>query len=151
MRETLSQREEDFCRFYLKSRTTTEAIIAAGYSPKAVIKQAQRLMSRPAVVERINALKEKRNERLDLSADDVVHRINALANIAQRKGELLTSLKCLEALLKHLTDTTLRERKESPAAPSVDHVAIREEATDNVVTLREAARRAKQARSSDDD
>lgn len=147
----LTHQQEQFCRFYVKATTKTEAVILAGYTKKAPIRQLQRLLTNKAIVDRINELKAKRNDRVDISADDVIFRINHLATEAQKKGEILTALRCLEVLLKHLTDTTLRERKEVPAAPSVDKVAIREEATDNVVALKDAARRAKQARSSDDD
>jgi phage terminase small subunit len=147
----LLPREEAFCRFFLKSATKSEAVILAGYSSKAPLRQLQRLLQKPGVIARINELKAKRAERLDLSADDVIHRINTLAVTAQRKGELMTALRCLEVLLKHLSDVSLRERKDTPAAPSVDHHAIRDEASDNVVGLRDAARRAKQARLAEDD
>ena len=147
----LTDREEAFCRFFVKAASKTEAVVMAGYSHKAPLRQLQRLLERQPIIDRIRELKAKRDERIDLSAEDIIHRINSLAVTAQRKGDLAVSLKCLEALLRHLTDVNLRERKETVAAPAVDKVAIREEAADNVVALRDAARRAKQARASEDD
>lgn len=65
----LTDKQELFCREYLKDLNGKQAAIRAGYSEKTAEFQASRLLSNDKVQTRITELKSKRNERIDIDSD----------------------------------------------------------------------------------
>ncbi len=53
----LNERQELFCRYYVRRAVGTEAVRAAEYEPKGAAVQASRLLDRPEVRARIAALR----------------------------------------------------------------------------------------------
>lgn len=65
----LTDKQELFCREYLKDLNGKQAAIRAGYSEKTAEFQASRLLSNDKLQTRITELKNKRNERIEIDAD----------------------------------------------------------------------------------
>lgn len=77
----LEPKQERFCREYLIDLNATQAAIRAGYSEHTAQEQGSRLLSNAKVKEFIDKLKEKRNARLDIKADDVLREVARLAMV----------------------------------------------------------------------
>jgi hypothetical protein len=144
MPRPLSMREENFCIYFLTAATATHAVVMANYSKVNPQRQACRLLERPEIVDRINELKKQRNEQLMFSAVDMLQRLSALANTALMNKDYNTSYRCLDRILTHVTDATLRQRvPDEEAAPGIDQEAVEREAVDNVVGLMASLTKAK--------
>lgn len=75
----LREKEAAFVREYLVDLNATQAAIRAGYSKRTARQQASRLLSKAAIQEAISRRTEKRAERLELKADDVLRELMLLA------------------------------------------------------------------------
>ena len=64
-----------FCREYLVDLNLTQAAMRAGYSEKYANREASRRWSKVDIQNRINELKEERNQRTDITADYVLQRL----------------------------------------------------------------------------
>jgi len=71
----LTPKQQIFCTEYLVDLNATKAAIRAGYSNKTARFIATENLSKPNVAQRIAELKEKRNERVLIQADDVVREL----------------------------------------------------------------------------
>ncbi|MGL4675256.1 MAG: terminase small subunit [Wohlfahrtiimonas sp.] len=71
----LNDRQEMFCLEFIKDLNATQAAIRAGYSKKTAEQQASRLLTVVKIKTRIDELKSKRNERLQVGADYVLKRL----------------------------------------------------------------------------
>jgi len=150
-RQPLNERERQFCFYFVRAASARDAVFMAGYNiknPRNADRQAQRLMKRQAVLDEINRLRSERSQRLDISLDDILVRISALASAAQAKGDLRTALQALVELKDHLTEVSLRttNKEEEVAAPAQDEKRVAEEAADNVLSLRRSHESAKAKR-----
>lgn len=81
----LTSQQEQFCLEYIATRNGTDAAIKAGYSPKTARQQASRLLSMPAVRERIIKLEDQMAERLCLNAEYITMRYMDVYNICSQK------------------------------------------------------------------
>lgn len=77
----LEPRQERFCREYIIDLNGTQAAIRAGYAENSAQEQASRLLSNAMVKARVDELKLKRNDRLDIKADDVLREVLRLAMV----------------------------------------------------------------------
>ena len=68
----LNDKQEQFCKEYIIDLNATQAAIRAGYSEKTAEAQASRLLTNVKVSNRIQELKQKRSERTEIKADDVL-------------------------------------------------------------------------------
>lgn len=68
-------KHDDFARQYVIDFNGTQAAIRAGYSPKAAGQIACDLLKNPKIKARIDELVERRNDRLDISADRVLQEV----------------------------------------------------------------------------
>ena len=68
----LTDQEEAFCYYYLKSYNATNAAMKAGYSPNSCYNMAYHLMKKSNVVQFIEYLKKARNDQLMVEATDIV-------------------------------------------------------------------------------
>jgi len=90
----LSEQEQEFVLHYLgaANRNATEAVILAGYQVRdrmVARAKAGTIMARPRVIAEIEAQTEARNERLKVTADDVLRELLVLkvdAEISSQKS-----------------------------------------------------------------
>jgi phage terminase small subunit len=82
----VTPKQERFCREYLVDLNGTQAAIRAGYSPKTANEQAARLLAKVNVIDRLSGLQAKREQRVEVKADEV---LNGLAKIAYCDPRLL--------------------------------------------------------------
>ena len=68
----LTPKQDMFCRDYLVDLNATAAAKRAGYSPRTAKSQGQRLLTNVDVAERIQELSQARQERVQVTADDVL-------------------------------------------------------------------------------
>lgn len=71
----LTDKQEMFCREYLVDLNATQAATRAGYSQKTANRMGSENLSKPDVAKRITELKSARNERTEVNADYVLHRL----------------------------------------------------------------------------
>jgi len=71
----LTDKQEMFCREYLIDLNATQAAIRAGYSDNTARKIGSENLTKPDIAQRIIDLKSQRNERLEVNADYVLHRL----------------------------------------------------------------------------
>ena len=71
----LTDKQEMFCREYLIDLNATQAAIRAGYSEKTANRTGSENLSKPDIAQRIINLKSARNERVEIKADYVLHRL----------------------------------------------------------------------------
>lgn len=81
MSNKLTSKQEAFCREYMIDLNGAQAAIRAGYSERSAKEVASENLTKPNIQKRIAELIEKRNERLDLSADSVVRRYIDIADL----------------------------------------------------------------------
>ena len=71
----LTEKQKRFCHEYLKDLNGTHAAIRAGYSKNGAEVQASKLLRYPKVSEYLQRLMNKRAEKVDISAEDVLNSI----------------------------------------------------------------------------
>lgn len=89
----LTEKQELFVREYLVDLNATQAAIRAGYSEKTAHSQGQRLLKNVEVQKAIDAAKEKRAERVEVTADEVLRELKRIgmsdiADIFNEDGHL---------------------------------------------------------------
>lgn len=124
----LNAKQALFVREYLVDLNATQAAIRAKYSPKTANEQGARLLAKASVRAAVDAGMQKRAEKLEIKAEDVLRELNTIAMadpdaaetpaaedeldpgpfggaLARRRGASLRyehKLKALELLGKHL-------------------------------------------------
>ena len=89
MSDGLNPKQKMFAREYIIDMNATQAAIRAGYSEKTAYSQGQRLLKNVEVQAEIQKCMQKRAERTDITADDVLKR---WAELAQADPNELTSV-----------------------------------------------------------
>lgn len=82
MRKTLTQKQETFCLKYFELGNASEAAIIAGYSPKTVAVIASENLTKPKIIERIQALRQAAE---DASVANFLERQQVLTEIARAR------------------------------------------------------------------
>ena len=77
-KKKLTSKQEMFCQEYLKDLNGTQSALRAGYSVKTAKDIAGENLSKPIIKERIEQLKAKRVERIDIDADYVLKRLSEI-------------------------------------------------------------------------
>ena len=72
MADTLTPKQEMFCKEYLIDLNATQAAIRAGYSEKTARSVGQENLTKPDIQERVQQLMEERSNRVQLEADEVM-------------------------------------------------------------------------------
>lgn len=75
----LNDRQRAFVQEYIVDFNATQAAIRAGYAPRAAQEQSSRLLSKAIVGAAVAAAIQARSERVQISADDVLREVAALA------------------------------------------------------------------------
>ena len=78
-RDHLNDRQDRFCREYLKDLNATAAARRAGYSIKAASTTGTKLVGLPKIQARIALLKQNRARRLEITTDSVVAELGRIA------------------------------------------------------------------------
>lgn len=94
MGHKLTPKQERFCLEYMKDLNATQAAVRTGYSEKAAEVQGHRMLRNVKVATRIQALMNKRSQKLEITADLVLQEILKLAqfdiaDIYDESGKLL--------------------------------------------------------------
>lgn len=98
---TLSPKEAIFVTEWLVDKNAKQAAIRAGYSVRSAAKIGFELLLRPRVMAAIRkALKDQQTRTL-ITADQVLHDIDRIAQKAEGAGEFNAALKGKELLGKH--------------------------------------------------
>lgn len=98
----MTPKQELFAKEYLVDLNATRAAIRCGYSEKTAYSQGQRLLKDVEVSGAIQKAMDERSERTEITADDVLNRINRIAKAAEGSKRYSDSLKACELLGKHL-------------------------------------------------
>ena len=81
----LNERQQRFVEEYLVDLNATQAAIRAGYSPRTANEQGARLLAHVSIQEAVQAAKEKRSQRVEITQDRVLLEYARLAFFDPRK------------------------------------------------------------------
>lgn len=76
----LSVKQKMFCREYLKDLNATQAAVRAGYSEKSANRIGAENLTKPYLSEYIQEIMNKRAEKVEISAEEVLNDILATRN-----------------------------------------------------------------------
>lgn len=79
-KDTLTDKQEQFCQEYLVDLNATQAAIRAGYSSATAQQMGSENLSKPVVHARIAALKSERAEKLNIDTEWVLKRLVAISD-----------------------------------------------------------------------
>jgi len=71
----LTAKQEMFCKEYLIDLNATQAAIRAGYSVNSAKEQGYENMTKPHILEYIQELMDKRSEKVEISAENILNDI----------------------------------------------------------------------------
>jgi len=94
----LSDKQELFCREYLKDFNATQAAIRAGYSEDTASQQGSRLLSNVKVSERLEKLSKALLEQID---DDILDNLKTLREIRETGEKDSDRIKSVELLMRY--------------------------------------------------
>lgn len=80
-KKPLTKKQEMFVKEYLVDLNATQAAIRAGYSPRTAEWQGPQLLGKKHVAAAVQAAKDKRINRTEISADYVLKKLNAIAEM----------------------------------------------------------------------
>jgi hypothetical protein len=93
--ETLSERQEAFCRAYVEHPVAAGAARVAGYSPAAAARQASRLLKHPLIVRRIYELRDVKGKDHQVRRDTIIDQAEAVFEAAMEKGDYYAAMQAL--------------------------------------------------------
>lgn len=79
MSKKLNEKQKLFCKYFIISLNATDAAEKAGYSKRTAYSQGQRLLKNVEVQNYIQKSRDKRDEKLELEAVDIVEEIRKIA------------------------------------------------------------------------
>ena len=85
----LNEKQKQFCSEYLIDFNGTQAAIRAGYSPKSAYSMANENLRKPEIQNYLKELIEKRNERVQITQDEVVRDIIEVKNRCMQKSPVM--------------------------------------------------------------
>ena len=94
----LSDKQELFCREYLKDFNATQAAIRAGYSEDTASQQGSRLLSNVKVSERLEKLSKALLEQID---EDILDNLKTLREIRESGEKDSDRIKSVELLMRY--------------------------------------------------
>ena len=102
--DELNERQERFCREYVKDFNAKQAYIRSGYAPKAAGVAGHKLLNKDKVRGRINELKAKQEERLDFEADWIRKEMRELHDEAKANlnGDIMAPHQLRSKLLENM-------------------------------------------------
>ena len=94
----LSDKQELFCREYLKDFNATQAAIRAGYSEDTASQQGSRLLNNVKVSERLEKLSKALLEQID---EDILDNLKTLREIRETGEKDSDRIKSVELLMRY--------------------------------------------------
>jgi len=90
-KKKLTDKQEMFCKEYLVDLNATQAAIRAGYSETSAKEQGYENMTKPHIVDFIQELMDKRSQKVEITAENVLNDIletrNACKDMMILEGE----------------------------------------------------------------
>ena len=86
VKEDLTPKQKQFCEEYIIDLNATQAAIRAGYSPKTANRIASENLSKLDIQNYICELKNKRQERIEYTQDDVMKDLLEIKNRCMQKA-----------------------------------------------------------------
>lgn len=102
MTNKLTAKQSLFVQEYLIDLNATQAAIKAGYSDKSAKEIGCENLTKPNIAEAIQTAMDKRGERLEITQDSVLKKLEALRVKAEEANQLSVAARCLELQGKHL-------------------------------------------------
>jgi hypothetical protein len=138
--ETLSERQEAFCRAYVERPVAAKAARLAGYSPASAAKQASKLLKHPAIVRRIFELRDVRGMDHSVRRDTIIDQAEAVFEASMEKGDYYAAMQALtmKARLAGFADCLpgVRILRREPSANEQEFWARTQEAEQRLMALR---------------
>jgi len=125
--QKLTNKQKMFCREYLVDRNSTQAAIRAGYSPRRAKEMGYENHTKPHVAEYLTQLIDKRNEKVEYSANDLLTDmldVLKIAKVAAQAGESasLSAFKGLaDSVGKHVNVQGFSEKQVVEHQGSITH------------------------------
>lgn len=114
----LTDKMERFVEEYLVDLNASEAVLRAGYKTRNQHRMGAELLRHPLVKARVNELKEKRSERLELTAD---YLLNKLISIIEREGiKTADEIKAIELAGKSIALWKERQEISGPDGGAIE-------------------------------
>lgn len=98
----LNPKQSQFCEEYLIDLNATQAAIRAGYSPKTAGIKGFQLLKIVKIQERVAELKAKRQNRVEVTQDEVLQGIKDNVEMAKEDKQCGAINKSYELLGKHI-------------------------------------------------
>jgi phage terminase small subunit len=102
LKRPLTPKQQMFVREYLIDLNGTQAAIRAGYSAKTARQIAEETLSKPYIIEAVQAGMDRRAKKINLTGDDILANIARLAQKAEDMDDTSNALRANELLGKHL-------------------------------------------------
>jgi len=121
--ETLSGRQEEFCRHYAAKPVAAHAALLAGYGEESARNQGARLLKNPLVLARIEALRAERGVHHTLEAGTLQDKIESVfvdALTANHHAAAVAALRLQAGLARLPTRPTTREEARATASAAED-------------------------------
>ena len=100
--KNLTAKQSLFVKEYLIDLNATQAAIRAGYAERSAQQIGAENMLKPVVANAIQEAMYERRERLEMTQDDVLNKLEELRVKAIEINQLSVAAKCLELIGKHL-------------------------------------------------
>ena len=111
----LTKKQEMFCREYVVDLNGTQAAIRAGYSEKTANRIATENLSKPVIRDFIDELQSTREERLEISADELTQFFRMMKDDENQKGS--DRIKAAENLAKRFGYYEEHNKQKQPPSP----------------------------------
>lgn len=98
----LTAKQQMFVKEYLVDLNATQAAIRAGYSAKTARQIGEENLSKPDVAAAVKVEMDKRAQKTEITAEEVLKSIKRIAALAEASEEYGPALKGQELLGKHL-------------------------------------------------
>lgn len=103
MKKKLTAKQEMFCKEYIIDLNATQAAIRSGYSKDTATEIGCENLTKPNIQERIAELSKDREERLEITADEVLKVIHQTMIESQADSDRPNTYKGAELLGKHFS------------------------------------------------
>jgi len=105
--DKLTAKQREFINEYLVDLNATQAAIRAGYSPKTANRTAAKWLSKAVIQDAIQKAMNKRAERVEMTADNVLNELKGMAlcplsELEAKGGTWAAKIKAIELAMKHL-------------------------------------------------
>ena len=100
--KNLTAKQSLFVKEYLVDLNATQAAIRAGYAERSAQQIGAENMLKPVVSSAIQEAMYERRDRLEMTQDDVLNKLEELRVKAIEINQLSVAAKCLELIGKHL-------------------------------------------------